>query len=79
MILGLCWVPEFFLAEEVRRVSFFLDWLNSDDRSALFGELVCKKPYIEGAREFLGLLIAVVSLLYLLKSKRIKTGIDKVV
>jgi hypothetical protein len=75
-ILGLYWVPEFFLAVVVRPVNFFLDWLSRDDRSELFGEMVCKKPYIESTREFLGLLIAIGSLLYLLKSKKIKTGVE---
>ncbi|MGI9531526.1 transmembrane 220 family protein [Lutimonas sp.] len=44
---------------------FFTDWLKSDDKSELVGEMVYKKPYIEGTREFMGLLIGIVALVYL--------------
>jgi hypothetical protein len=44
---------------------YFLDWLRSEDKSELFGEMVYEKPYIEGTREFLGLLIALGGLWYL--------------
>lgn len=47
----------------------FLEWLRSPDRSELFGEMIYKKPYIEGSREFMGLLIAVLALYYLAKQK----------
>lgn len=47
----------------------FIEWLKSPDKSELFGEMVYKKPYIEGSREFMGLLIAILALLYLLKQK----------
>jgi len=45
----------------------FYDWLLSKDKSALFGEMIYDRPYIEGTREFMGLLIAIGALFYLLK------------
>ncbi len=51
-------------------LGYFLDWLMSDDKSELFGKMVYEKPYIEGAREFLGLIIAIGALLYLLRTKK---------
>ena len=47
--------------------NFFYDWLLSNDKSELFGDMIYDKPYIEGTREFMGLLIAVGALIYLLK------------
>ena len=48
-------------------VGNFSDWLLSNDKSELFGDMIYDKPYIEGAREFMGLLIAIGALIYLLK------------
>jgi len=48
-------------------VGHFYDWLLSDDKSELFGDMIYDKPYIEGTREFMGLLIAIGALIYLLK------------
>ncbi len=48
-------------------VGYFYDWLLSDDKSELFGDMVYDKPYVEGTREFMGLLIAIAALIYLLK------------
>lgn len=47
--------------------AFFMDWLQTDHKTELFGEMVYDKPYLEGTREFLGLLIAAFSLTYQLK------------
>nr|WP_299382267.1 transmembrane 220 family protein [Allomuricauda sp.] len=44
--------------------SYFLDWLQVQNKSELFGEMVYEKPYLEGTREFLGLVIALVSMVY---------------
>ena len=49
--------------------NYFFDWIRSNDKSELFGEMVYDKPYIEGTKEFLGLFLAIGSLLYLLRSK----------
>ena len=47
--------------------SYFIDWLQIDHKEELFGEMVYEKPYLEGTREFLGLLLAIVALLIQLK------------
>ncbi|MCA0933326.1 transmembrane 220 family protein [Lutimonas saemankumensis] len=52
----------------VFHLEFFYDWLISEEKSELFGEMVYTKPYIEGTREFFGLLIAILALLYLHKN-----------
>lgn len=53
---------------------FFLggvwEWLNTDDKSEIFGEMVYKKPYIEQTREFLGLTIAAIAMFYQYKIAR---------
>ncbi len=46
-------------------IGYFIDWLQSDEHSELFGEMVYEKPYIEGTREFMGLIIAILSLVFL--------------
>lgn len=46
-------------------VGYFIDWLQSDDPSELFGEMVYEKPYMEGTREFMGLILAISSLMFL--------------
>ncbi|MBP0903034.1 transmembrane 220 family protein [Mariniflexile gromovii] len=46
---------------------FLIDWLQTENKSEILGEMVYEKPYLEGSREFLGLLIAVGALLYQLK------------
>lgn len=51
-------------------VPYFIEWLKSPNKSELFGDMVYEKPYIEGSREFMGLLIAIMALGYLLRSSR---------
>ncbi|MGE5943248.1 MAG: transmembrane 220 family protein [Flavobacteriales bacterium] len=46
---------------------YFKDWFNIDHKEELFGKMVYEKPYLEGTREFLGLLIAAIALVYQLK------------
>ena len=48
-------------------IPYFIEWLKSPNKSELFGDMVYEKPYIEGSREFMGLLIAISAVLYLLK------------
>ena len=48
----------------------FITYLDSPDKEALFGEMTHDRPYIEEAREFLGLMIGGAALLYLLKRGR---------
>jgi branched-subunit amino acid transport protein len=45
----------------------FMDWLQIENKAEIFGEMVYDKPYLEGTREFLGLLICALSLFYPLK------------
>lgn len=44
-----------------------LEYLKTDKKAEIFGEMVYDKPYLEGSREFLGLIIAVIGLLYQFK------------
>ncbi len=52
---------------------FFWEWLHVSHKSELFGEMVYEKPYLEGTREFLGLFLALISLLFYWKRSS-KTG-----
>ncbi|MEC3905669.1 transmembrane 220 family protein [Tamlana sp. 2201CG12-4] len=54
--------------------SLFLDYLKTPNKKEIFGEMVYEKPYLEGSREFLGLLIAALGVFYQLKiqSSKIK-------
>ncbi len=47
--------------------SYFMDWIKIEEKNEIFEEMDNEKPYLEGTREFLGLLIAAISLLYHLK------------
>lgn len=49
--------------------SLFIDYLQTDNKEEIFGEMVYEKPYLEGSREFLGLLIAAAGVFYQLKRK----------
>lgn len=44
--------------------SYFEDWLQTENKEAIFGEMIYEKPYLEGSREFLGLIIAASAILY---------------
>lgn len=46
---------------------YFVDWLKINNKEDIFGKMVYEKPYLEGTREFLGLLIAAMALIYQLK------------
>ena len=46
---------------------YFMDWLQTDNKSEIFGEMVYEKPYLEGSREFLGLLMASAALIFQLR------------
>lgn len=54
----------------IQHFYFFTDWLKSDDKTELVGDMVYEKPYIEGTREFMGLIIALIALGYLLKQHK---------
>ena len=46
-----------------------IDFWNSSNKSDLVGKMKAEDPWIEGAREFGGLIIAVIALSYLKRSK----------
>ena len=48
-------------------VGYFYEWLLSNNKSELFGDMIYDKLYVEGTREFMGLVIASGALVYLLK------------
>ena len=50
-------------------ISYFADWVLTGNKGELFGEMVYEKPYIEGAREFLGLVLALIAMIYILRHK----------
>ena len=50
-------------------ISFFTDWVTTGTKEELFGNMLDKKPYIEGAREFLGLVLALVAMIYILRHR----------
>ncbi len=52
--------------------SYFMRWLTSDNHSELFGEMKKDKYYLEGTREFLGLLIALAAVVHLAIQNRIR-------
>lgn len=49
---------------------YFIDWIGTDRKEEIFGEMVYEKPYLEGTREFLGLFICALSLLYQLPTAK---------
>lgn len=54
-------------------LSGMIEWLRSNDRSLLFDDLAkMQHPYIEEAREFLGLLVCIIVLIIHLISSREK-------
>jgi energy-coupling factor transporter transmembrane protein EcfT len=46
---------------------FLIDWLQTENKNELFGEMVYEKPYLEGTREFLGLIISALVVAFLLR------------
>lgn len=47
--------------------TLFIDYLQTDHKEEIFGKMVYQKPYLEGSREFLGLLLASLGVAYQLK------------
>ncbi|MEP5341203.1 MAG: transmembrane 220 family protein [Algibacter sp.] len=47
--------------------SLFVDYMQTENKEEIFGAMVYEKPYLEGTREFLGLLIAAFGVIYQLK------------
>jgi heme/copper-type cytochrome/quinol oxidase subunit 4 len=57
VLIGTCAIALFYLPG-------FYEWLTRPDKAEIFGEMVYEKPYIEETREFLGLVIGAVALLF---------------
>ncbi|MDP5157205.1 MAG: transmembrane 220 family protein [Flaviramulus sp.] len=60
MVLGLLIYSGFY-------IQYFFEWLQIENKSEVFGEMVYQKPYLEGTREFLGLVLAAIALMFQLK------------
>ncbi|WP_010136638.1 transmembrane 220 family protein [Ochrovirga pacifica] len=76
-----CWVTPFvklpkliytvvIIALAIYAATYFrylVDWLNTSHKEEIFGKMVYEKPYLEGSREFIGLVMAIAALWYLRK------------
>ena len=58
------------LAYSVFHFSLFIDYLETENKEEIFGEMIYGKPYLEGTREFIGLLIASFGIIYQLKIRK---------
>ncbi|MCL6296425.1 transmembrane 220 family protein [Jejuia spongiicola] len=58
------------LAYAIFHFSLFIDYLKTENKEEIFGEMVYEKPYLEGTREFIGLLIAAFGVIYQLKIRK---------
>ncbi|WP_345274987.1 transmembrane 220 family protein [Litoribaculum gwangyangense] len=61
VVLGILIYSEFY-------VQYFFEWLQIENKSEVFGEMIYEKPYLEGTREFLGLVLAAIALMFQLKN-----------
>lgn len=52
--------------------SLFIDYLNTENKEEIFVEMVYDKPYLEGTREFIGLLLAAFGIMYQVKIRKLK-------
>ena len=52
--------------------SLFIDYLNTENKEEIFGEMLYDKPYLEGTREFVGLLLAAFGIMYQIKIRKLK-------
>ena len=67
LLFGFVLVLIFYAA---MHIEFAIEWFYSEDKGELFGGMKQEKPYLEGTREFLGLLIALLSLFYLIRQNQ---------
>ena len=51
-------------------LEFAVEWILSENKSELFGEMQEEKYYLEGTREFLGLMIAIAALVLLVTQQK---------
>jgi len=55
------------LAYALYHLGFMLDFISAPEKEELFGEMQEDKPYLEGTREFLGLLMAAGAYYYMIR------------
>ena len=67
LLYGLGLVLLFYAA---MHLEFAVEWILSENRGELFGEMQEDKYYLEGTREFFGLLVAIGALLFLIKQQK---------
>ena len=60
------------MSYSVFHFSLFIDYLNTENKKEIFGEMVYDKPYLEGTREFIGLLLAALGIMYQIKIRKFK-------
>ena len=60
------------MSYSVFHFSLFIDYLNTENKEEIFGEMVYDKPYLEGTREFIGLLLAALGIMYQIKIRNFK-------
>ena len=60
------------MSYSVFHFSLFIDYLNTENKEEIFGEMVYDKPYLEGTREFVGLLLAAFGIMYQIKIRKLK-------
>ncbi len=57
-------------------LEFAIEWIMSENKGELFGEMQEEKQYLEGTREFLGLLIALAALAYLIQQQKTHSRVE---
>ena len=60
------------MSYSVFHFSLFIDYLKTENKEEIFGEMVYDKPYLEGTREFIGLLLAALGIMYQIKIRKFK-------
>jgi len=60
------------MSYSVFHFSLFIDYLNTENKEEIFGEMVYDKPYLEGTREFIGLLLAALGIMHQIKIRKFK-------
>ena len=60
------------MSYSVFHFSLFIDYLYTENKEEIFGEMVYDKPYLEGTREFIGLLLAALGIMYQIKIRKFK-------
>jgi hypothetical protein len=60
------------MSYSVFHFSLFIDYLNTENKEEILREMVYDKPYLEGTREFIGLLLAALGIMYQIKIRKFK-------